>query len=154
MSNPTYLYDVHILVFNDTKRISRLNASVSSKFDLKELRASFNILGKTNGTNLEFDKTFLRGNVDTCDIGRGMMGNFYKVVLRDLLLQYSNYDFGCPVKKGAYYAINIATPDSKLLPTLGITGEFQLTLVLKARIANAKGMVHLLTTNSVVSIDD
>lgn len=146
--------DLHGHVFNDTDGISRLNGSVSSKVDFKELRVLFAILGKAKQSE-EYDKTYLRANIDTCNINKGMMGNFLQTVLRKIMLEHSNYHFGCPVKKGTYYAINVPAVDDKLLPMyiFATSGEYQLELTVRGKLGNMKGMVHVATVKGLFSIE-
>lgn len=139
------MFDLRIQVFNDSKWISRINTTVSTKVDLKELRVSFSINGKTKQSSKEFDKLVLRGNADTCNITKGMMGSFMSAVVRELFMEYSNYRFVCPLKKGFYYVFNFPAISEHLFPTyiLGISGEFKLTLIFKAKVENVKGLINL-----------
>lgn len=111
-------------------------------------------MGKSKQDGKEFDKLVLRGNIDTCNINKGMLGSFMQAVLRDQMMQHSNYHFGCPAKKGNYYAINLPPINEKLFPTyiLGVSGEFQLKLTLKGKNENSKGMIQLITSNILMVI--
>lgn len=117
VGNPTHISDIHVCAFNDTEGISRWNVSFSLKTDIKSLMLAYAIMGKTNETNADFDRTLMRGNLDFCNIGKGMIGVFMQTIYGSLMLEHSNYHFGCPIRKGDYYASNVPAIDDKLLPT-------------------------------------
>lgn len=126
------------------------------KNEFKWWQISYTISGRTKETDIEFDRTILSGNIDTCNIGKGIMGAFLKNVFRDVMIKHSNYHFQCPVKKGKLYANNVPAIDDTLLPThiLGLhtAGEYLFTLTFKGKIENVKGIIHLTTVKCVFTI--
>lgn len=152
--NPAVVLNFSITVFNDTKGISRLNITISSKVDIKEARVAVTVMGKHKPSNREFDKLLLRANIDTCNINKGMLGNFLHSVIRKQLKDHSNYNFDCPIKKGTYYVSNLPPVDDKMLPTyiLGIYGAYQVKVSITGKIANNKKLIHIVTVNSFGSV--
>lgn len=137
--NPAYVRDADAVAFNDTEGISRFNITASLKVDVNVMRITFVFLGKTEQSKKEFDWTIMRGNVDSCKIVEGVLGAF----IQRIILEHSNYDFKCPIRKGDYYLINV--PVYEFMPTFvpGLSGDFLLTLICKGKIGNAKRWVHL-----------
>lgn len=147
VANPMIIADTQMIVFNDTKGVSRFNSSFLLKYDAEKVQVSALFMGKTNEASKEFDKLYLRGKLDACNIEKGMLGVFVGRVLQNLLLQFSNFQFTCPIKKGFYRISRLPPVNDNQLPTyiLGFSGPFQFTQTIKGRINNTKALEHLLT---------
>lgn len=57
-----------------------------------------------------------QGNIDSCNVAKGTIGNFLvKALLKDQE-KYTNYRYECPQKKGFYYWHSFPVPDDTVLP--------------------------------------
>lgn len=57
-----------------------------------------------------------QGNVDSCSIAKGTVGNFFVKFLLKGQEKYSNYRYECPQKKGFYYWQSFPVPEDTVLP--------------------------------------
>jgi len=100
--NKEFVSNFSLNVFNDSSGLTRVNCSgrLNKGFDRYVLK--FDIKGR-NKQSGEYDQKFMRGTIDSCNIQKGMIGNFILQMVIDRIDKYSNYRFECPQKVGFYY---------------------------------------------------
>lgn len=57
-----------------------------------------------------------QGNIDTCNVAKGTIGNFFVKELLKEQENYTNYRFECPQKKRFYYWHSFPVPEDSVLP--------------------------------------
>lgn len=145
--NPTVLSDFSLKVFNDSQGgFSRANLSTTLIVDVIKITTLVAMKVKTNEDSNEFDKVIFKGNIDTCKVSKGIFGNFFVQMIAENLDKHSNFSFECPQKKAFYHATNFPV-DAKYIPyyILGKPQIWEVSATLKAKLANIKSMVHVVT---------
>jgi Protein of unknown function (DUF1091) len=127
---------------------SRINVSLSLDKDILGLKVMIATQVKSPSA-FSYDREIMRQTLDVCRLGNGLIGNFISKMVYDILKNYSNYFFECPVKKDGYYARNLMFPSNfkDYLPP-GILRVilkeeifFKTSLVAKFRVSKVKGLV-------------
>lgn len=133
------------MVFNDSKFDSRFNLSANLLVDLKPV-AFFSFAGKENVKSREYDKVFLKGHVEFCQISSGFLGNLVTQIAVDLLSKYSNLKIECPIAKGFYYINGFPVIDQSSLPYnyLGLAGRWECLVTLKMKLPKGRNLVQVL----------
>lgn len=121
------------------------NASGTLLVDLKKILIAFIIRVKSSPHRKEYDQLLFQGNVDTCKVSQGVLGNF---LVKWFLSadQNSNFHFDCPMKKGFYYLYNLPNIDTSFLPAFipQKDREWEMTVTAKtkfAKVATASQLV-------------
>lgn len=146
MANPKYVENFVVSIRNDSKGISRANLSGTLLSDL--VRATALIIVKAG---FEYSKdpeyTLVRATVDTCQIAKGVIGNFLVKMVTDQLDQYSNYKFECPQKQGYYHVTDFPAVDDKYIPhfLIGKSGYGEIFFDVKTKVGSEKKMVKIFT---------
>lgn len=123
--NRNIVKELDVVVFNDSAGNSRSNITGTIITDVNRGIGSFSILGKTSPESRDFDKVWMKGTVDVCNIAKGMRGNFIVANILDNLKEFSNFEFRCPTKKGFYYATNFPIADDSYIPYFLMSGKGQ-----------------------------
>jgi Protein of unknown function (DUF1091) len=90
----------------------------------------------------EYSNEFLRGQVDSCQIQKEIISNYFVKAIAESLKEYSNYRFPCPHKKGFYYAFNFPVYDvRKFFPLVAVrnantTVAFEFTVTFSELVRN------------------
>jgi Protein of unknown function (DUF1091) len=111
--DPKFVSNFSIAVFNDSDFISRINWTMLIKEDLQEM--IFSITYRMIFNDKTGPQTF-RAKLDFCKIANGATGSFPAKNIVEMVAEYSNFRFTCPVKKGFYYARNFPVFDLKAYP--------------------------------------
>lgn len=61
------------------------------------------IIGWRGERSPEIEKVLFKGNVDICDMTKGVFGGFIRVFVSGYVEKYSNLKILCPMPKGHYY---------------------------------------------------
>jgi hypothetical protein len=141
--NPLYASNFTFEIFNDSKGISAFNSSGTLKYDVTRGMAIGSIMGRSKDRE-DYDHLIFKGHVDSCNVKKGVLGNFVVMMLLPYLKKHSNLDIPCPQKKGFLYGTNFPFGDTSMLPR-GILGfsDWMAEGSLKAKIDKKKPMVHL-----------
>lgn len=109
------------------------------------MAGTITVLGKMDYNAKNYDLNLFTGNIDVCNIGKGMRSNFIISMIYDNLKDHSNFKFECPTKKGFYYAANFPIMGDEYLPhfLIGQTGYWQVIWRIKAKIQRSKSPVPL-----------
>lgn len=104
-------------------------------------------MGKVTEDSRSYEKPIFSGNIDTCNVAKGTLGNFVISSLVERLKDRSNFTFSCPQKKGFYYVTNVKTIDGDALPKqlFGDTGHFESTTSIKAKLNSSKTLVPVVS---------
>jgi len=112
---------------------------------LQNVKVIFTSATKLNENDKEYNKIFIRGNVDVCKMTKGSLGSVVVQVAVNILKQFSNLEPRCSYDKGYYHITNFPAADSSLLPYnfLGILGGIETTIAIKAKLSNTKPLVNI-----------
>lgn len=101
------------------------------------------LYGKLN--QVDDYKEIIKANIDVCDIQKGAFGSVVSAALQEGLNKFSNFKFGCPIKKQFYYATNFPFPDTVLFPKflLKQSGYWKLIGSVKCKFSRKKPMEHI-----------
>lgn len=143
--NPIYASNFSFVTFNDSQGDSRFNMSGYQTCDLLKVMNSGELVGKSNAASKDYDRKLLKINLNTCNVSKGLFGNFIIRMISDNLEKHSNYRFVCPQKKNFYYAINFPVVDDKYFPTqlLGHSFYWRVSFIFKGKVPNVRSLVHL-----------
>jgi Protein of unknown function (DUF1091) len=136
--------------FNDSLGVSRYNVSLSLYKEVLGLKAMVAIKVKSSSAR-SYDRELMKTTMDFCRF-RNVTGNFLAKLLYDSFKNYSNYQFECPPTIKDYYLRNFEIPIN-IIPTslssIILQGEtfFNLTVIVKTRVAKVKGLVQFYTAN-------
>lgn len=142
--NPTYYHNISLTVFNNSERISCVNATADLKVDLVKIILDTCLKIKTDGEK-EYNQVLYQGNVDLCQASKGIFANFIIRLVSDQLEQYSNYRFACPQKAQFMYATNFPVNIGKYIPTYfqHLYGFWELTCLAKGKSFTSKKFARL-----------
>lgn len=134
--NSAFLRDLKISVFNNSAGVSCFNLSVTQKVDLKRIIITFEVKKP-----LEPGKSTIvfQSNIDTCNVAKGTIGNFFmKILLKDHE-KFSNYRYERPSKKGFYYWYSFPLPQDAVLPSFlpKVYMHWELTIKTKGKATKA-----------------
>lgn len=104
-----------VSIFKDSKGVTLHNASGTLLIDLKKILVAFTVRIKSTPNRKDYDRLVFQGNVDTCKVSQGVIGNFFVNWFLSIN-QNSNFHFDCPMKKGFYYVYNLPNIDTSFLP--------------------------------------
>lgn len=146
-ANPTYIANLSIAVFNDTEGVSRVNFTLMQIVDFVKVYVSISLLGASDEKSNDYNQQILKGNIDTCSVSKGTMGNFIIKMIADSIKKYSNYRFACPQVKGFYHAHNFNVSADEHVPyyLIGRGGKFKFSATVKAKIANVKSAANIMS---------
>lgn len=122
--------------------------------DIPKFLINLKWLGKVTEDAKSFDKTVFNGNIDTCNVAKGIFGNFIIRSVAEIMKETSNFTFTCPQRKGFFYAKNFKAIDSDS-PTsipyhlLGITGKFEIYLTIKAKVPGSKTPIQIMSGKAI-----
>ena len=121
-----------------------MNVSANIIKQVDNLIISGEVTGKPFGGS-DFTR-ILKGVINTCDISKGMFGNFIVQMVKQSFEKYSNWQFECPQKGGFFYATNFAVSDEYLPVYLLVKpGYFYANLYTKAKIGKGKPALNIMT---------
>lgn len=109
-SSPKYLENFTFLVFNGSDDLSYFNFTANLLVETKRAIISFEVKMKADERKKSYDVEVFRGNVDSCQAGKGISGNYIIKFFMTHLENYSNLKIDCPQKKRFYYAYNFPVP--------------------------------------------
>ena len=130
------------MVFNDTKGRPRFNISLDLNTDFVRSTTFFSLIEKSNDGS---EKVGLKSSADTCNVSKGIFGNFIIQMIAKNLEKYSNFKFECVIVKGSYYVRNFPI-DFDYVPTyfLSKSRHFELTATVKGKPNSLKSpIVHM-----------
>jgi len=107
--NQKYVANNILTYYNDSNGVSTFNLTIDLTSDVYNLMVQAEINVKK--PNDRMYTPFFRGSVDACDIQRGPMGVVIYKIANDMVEKYTNYKFGCPIKKGYYFARMFPVPE-------------------------------------------
>lgn len=142
-ANPLTQKDFSVAIFNDSDNIPRFNFSSELLTDVIKSSALMSMKVKSSNNVKEYDKTVLNGQVDTCKVSRGVIGNFIVRMLVDQLKDHSNFKFVCPQDKGFYYVRNLPI-DLKNLPSF-LTGnnvQWEISIIARIKTPASRRLVN------------
>jgi len=143
-SNPSLIANMTASVFNNSDGDSKANFSSTILVDFMKALILYRITPPN--FNEQDTNNIIQGSFDPCKVSKGVFGGFIIKMLQQSMEKYSNYRFGCGLKKGFYYTANFNLDDS-LLP-LHIFGQ-QLKFVgdfnVKVKTTKQKSMVEAFT---------
>lgn len=91
--------------YNDTKGASRVNISGMIEIPFSKIKITGEIKSKSL-TSKVYDNLIWRQNMDTCNVQKGVIGNFILKAIIDNIHDCSNYKFECPQPTGFFYVAN------------------------------------------------
>lgn len=97
-------------VFNGTDDLSYFNFTMKLLVEFKKSLYFFNLKVKTDESRKDYDLEVFRSSLDSCQVAKGVFGNFIIKFFMTNLEKYSNMKIECPQKKGFYYAYNFPVP--------------------------------------------
>jgi len=148
-SNPSLIANMTASVFNDSNGDSRINYTTTLLVDLARNLVIFSIAPPEN----QNPNNVVQGNFDPCKVSKGVLGGFVVKMIQDSLDKYSNYKFGCGMKKGIYYGANFNVDDSMMpLHFFGQKLRFVADFNIKAKTTKQKSFVQVfaLKVNGIV----
>lgn len=141
-ASPKLMENFSFVVFNGTDNLSYFNFTGKQLFEAKRAILSFNIKKKSEAARKDYDVEVFSSNVDSCQAGKGIFGNFIIKFFLTNFEQYSNLKIECPQKKGFYYAYNFPMPKDlkSFLPSfMRIPSSFwQLTIDVRAKVVKSR----------------
>lgn len=145
-SNPLYTENATATVFNDSDGVSRMNFSAHQLVDLKKMFIFITITGESVRDSNKYDTSILNSKVDSCNVAKGIFGNFVIRVFSTTMGNYSNYKFTCPQKKGFYFIANLPLIETYMPQSIiRLTGRYATSIVLKGKVTESKPFSHILT---------
>jgi hypothetical protein len=137
-----------LVVFNDSLGRSKSNITGATIVVITKITATYSI-NLRNGR--EYDDNILKGIIDSCNVQKGTVGNFFiKMIMDTLDDKYTNYKFECPQPIKEYYVTDFPILDTKYVPrflaNMYKSGDWELTTVARAKAKGSKVMVHLFST--------
>lgn len=147
-ANSAYVSDLSVLVFNDSQGVSRFNFSANQLVDFKKMAVQITLTGQSvEGSGNKYDKVYFKGNVDTCNIAKGIFGNFIIKLVAATLENYSNVKFICPQPKGLYFVHNFPLIEDNVVhpQIIQSSRRFEVCVVVKAKVSRAKPLTHAIT---------
>lgn len=93
-----------------------------------------------------YDEVVFRSNINTCNVAKGIMGNFIMKFLAIGSEPYSNFRYDCLQKKGFYYWYNFPVIDLALVPPFHNTKlcKWDLTIRAKSKFGKNARLTELL----------
>lgn len=146
-ASPNLMENFTFVVFNGTDNHSYFNFTGKQLFEAKRAILSFNIKKKSEAARKDYDVEVFSSNVDSCQAGKGIFGNFIIKFFLTNFEQYSNLKIECPQKKGFYYAYNFPMPKDlkSFLPSfMRIPSSYwQLTVDVRAKVVKNRAPVRV-----------
>lgn len=149
--NYEYCSNTSVIVFNDTEDVPRCNFTVMIKAPIMTFKTFITIKVKSFNERA-YDRLLLETSLDSCNVQKGVLGNFLVKALIKNLKDYSNFKFECPQPAGFIYTYNFPiavlltnVPRSFLGPLTGNRILFEAVMDTKARIAKSKPLVRFTT---------
>lgn len=135
--------NLQINVFNDSKGLSRLNASGDLLIDMGKFFADICLRSSKDG--VIYENLITQGGFDLCVITKGFVPNFLMKTMIDQMKTYTNIKLDCPLKKGYYYVKNFPMVDEKFVPPffLDIKRKYMLSVTYSDVIRGKK--THVVT---------
>lgn len=109
-SSPTHIQNFDLAVFNDSDNVSRFNFSGKLLMNLQRLLLSFEVKRKTSLASKSYEIDIFKSNVDSCNVAKGIVGNYIINFILSGLDEYSNLAFECPMRKGFVFIYNFPVP--------------------------------------------
>lgn len=122
-----------------------VNGSGTLLVDLKKISMTFIIKTKSSPEKRDYDKLLFQGNVDTCKISQGVIGNFIIKRIMTSALD-TNFHFDCPIKKGVYFLYNLPSMPTSFIPAFipKYNRTWELTLSAKTKLPKVASVLQLL----------
>ncbi|CRL04969.1 CLUMA_CG018480, isoform A [Clunio marinus] len=136
-SNPTYVSDFSVIIFNDTDGDTKSNMTVTQLEDMEKFIITIVLKQSSKKGMKDFDRELLRINADTCKLSQGSFKNYIVRNLFREFIEVSNLRFSCPQLKGTFYLRKFLLPGSipymdKFLRNT-VNGYFEFTLLIRAK---------------------
>lgn len=109
-ASPKHFDNFTMVVFNGTDNLSYFNFTMKLLVEIKKSVYSFNLKVKTNESRKDYDIDVLSSSLDSCQVAKGVFGNFIIKFFMANLEKYSNFKIECPQKQGFFYAYNFPVP--------------------------------------------
>ena len=146
-SNPDYISNFSLKVFNNTNGISCFNATGSLDVPALKILIYVTLKGKSIEALKVYDEVILKGVLDSCKLSQGIFGNFIAQFVVENLHKYSNIKIECPQKRGFYYVSNFPLETDHIPIYLNIfrNRKFEFSLTMKVKLRDIKQLVYLFT---------
>lgn len=160
-SSTKHVENFGFAVFNDSDGTSRFNFTGSLLVDLGRLMLTFDLKKKTSLDAKDYEIDVYHGNVDSCNVAKGMVGNYLINFILAGLKEYSNFVIECPLRKGFYYITNFPVPKQvqdfipKFIPQPSQNSAWVLTITARAKIQKgATFRVFLMKIHGLTVLND
>jgi len=111
--NQRYVANNILTYYNDSNGVSTFNLTIDLTSDVYNIMVQGELNVK-KANEIMYTPLF-KGSVDACDIQRGVIGALIYKLGNDMVEKYTNYKFGCPIKKGYYFARMFPVPEIEYL---------------------------------------
>lgn len=153
-NNNAELVTGSVSVFNDSEGVSRLNATMLVKKEMKSLVINYEVRLRT--ISREYDFVFNKATIDFCNVARGVMGSmFIKYLKENSNENTTNCDFTCPFPAKTLYWRNFPIILPKYLPRgFGSKHDFEFVCNVKTKFNGTKKLVQFgsLKTTGTLSL--
>lgn len=78
--------------------------------DFRRMILTFEVKRKSNLASNDYDIDLFKSNVDSCNLAKGIVGNYLINFILSGLDEHSNLVFKCPMRKGIYFIYNFPVP--------------------------------------------
>lgn len=147
-SSPKYIDNFTFMVFNGTDSLSYFNFTGNLLVETMRSVLSFKVKQKPDAVKKNYDVDVFSSNVDSCQAGKGISGNYIIKFFMTHLGNYSNLKIECPQKKRLYYAYNFPVPmDAKsFVPSFIPVPQmyWQLIIDVKAKVSKTRAADRVL----------
>lgn len=139
-----------MVLFNDAENSSRINVTTLFKQQILSFKSTITIKSKGHEEKT-YEKLIMKTTLDSCNIQKGVLGNFLIKTIVENLRNYSNFEFVCPQPVGFFYCYNFpVSVFGENLPRsieilIGSKALFEVIVDIKAKMKKAKPLVQIAT---------
>lgn len=142
VSNPEFISNATLQVFNDSDGVSRVNFTSRLKVDIVRPAIFITISTRKSGSRV-YDDVYYKGQVDLCKMQNGTFTNFIMKVVAIAIEKHSNFRFECRQEKKFVYITNLPAFEVKYLTIFSRKvedrkPEFVILMEVKVKVAGRK----------------
>lgn len=142
--NARFVENFKFVVFKNVNGVTMHNISGKLLTELSKVVLTFVAKVKSSPEKRDYDLLLFQGNVDTCKVSQGVLGNF---IIKGIMMSAleTNFNFNCPIKKGFYYHYNVPNIDTSFVPAFiqPKNREWEMTINAKTKFPKTISLTQL-----------